>query len=487
MKVRYYLSTNFFSYLIAILFIGFKLTTWCSSDQHINAPRKKIWVNVFVHGIMSIKPHISWSNFMLFMKDEIEGTLYEKTVEIMREDPFFFKNQAMQQIGLHRINSDLKEGNSSASLAFILDEVGRHYGIEKDNIYYTYGWTGLLSAKSRYRDARALLVALMDEMRRLREQNFDPRLRIYGYSHGGNVGLNLAAVWKNEFPNIDFSIDELVLLGTPIIADTDHLINEKIFKRVFNLYSKHDRIQPMDMFAPNQVFSDRIFRSRKGLTLPDKLVQIQLKVTRCRKEVHSCPRRLKLSKQFNDPRVVYGKRNLLRDMSPGHVELWFFGWTPLNYRSSFPLYPLPTISFAPVILHHARKIAKSISPEHSVVADIRPQHEVILFRQNFEHRIHSTVPYVPKHKLDLLSASILQCEPQRYSDDIYKAHIQDAVRSAQEIMSSRKCEEEEAPAKPSKNLSSITVEHANPATHPKTGLSDNDCSSNCSLMSDEAA
>ena len=430
-------KSNFFLHIVALFFIGFKLTALCT-QQAPTKPKEVVWLNVFVHGIMSIKPHISWNNFMLFMKDKIEGTLYEKTVELMREDPFFFKNQAMQQLGLHRINPELIEGNSSASLSFILDEIGKHYGLDDNNIYYTYGWSGLLSPKTRYRDAMALFQSIDKEVSRLKAQNFDPRVRVFGYSHGGNVGLNLGAVWKKEFPNSQLQIDELVLLGTPIIADTDYLINEKLFKRVYNLYSLHDRIQPLDFFAPNQVFSDRIFRSRKGLTLPDKLIQIQLKVTRCRGQLHNCPRKFEISKDLTRPKVVYGKSNLLRDVSPGHAELWFFGWTPINYRSSYPLYPLPTISFAPVIMHHARKIADSLTPEHSVIADIRPQHDVILFRHNFSHKVHSTVSYIPKEKLEMLSDAILQCKPSLYSNDIYQAHIQDAVRSAQEIMDSAK-------------------------------------------------
>lgn len=286
----------------------------------------------------------------------------------------------------------------------------------------------------RYKEAKMLHASLYEEIKKLKAQNYDPRIRIIGYSHGGNVSLNLAAVQKRESPNQQLAIDELVLLGTPIIADTDYLVNEPIFKRVYNIFSMQDRIQPMDLFAPNQFFSDRIFRSRKGFTLPEKLVQVQLKVTRCRKEVLDCPRRFSLSNNFNNPQVVFGKKNLLRDVSPGHVELWFFGWTPLNYRDSFPLYPLPAISFAPLILHHSRKIAKNLSPEHTVIVDIRPQHNAILFRHNYDQHVRIQEPYIPKEKLELLADAVLQCKPELYSHTIYKSHIQDAVRSAEQIL-----------------------------------------------------
>lgn len=422
-----------FAYMLAMMLIGFKLPSY-SENTALNQPTQDVWLNVFVHGIMSIKPHISWNNFMLFLKDEVAGTLYEKTVELMREDEFFFRNQAMQHIGFHRIDPAFFEGNASASTAFVLEEVSKHYGINRKNYYYTYGWSGLLSAKSRFKDAKKLFMALEQEVARFRAQNLNPRIRLIGYSHGGNVNLNLAAVRQKEFPHSKLVIDEVVNIGTPVITDTDYLVNDPLFKRFFHLYSLYDRVVILDLFAPRQFFSDRIFRPRKGFTLPDKLIQIQLKVTRCKNSILHDPQRFNLSSNLTKPNIVYGKKGLLRDMSPGHVELWFFGWTPLYYRKNYPLYPLPTIAFAPVIIHHAEQIAKSLSPEHSVVADIRPQHNVILFRKNFDYQVHSTVSYLPQEKLQKLHDAILQCKPELYSDEMYKAHIHDAARNAEQII-----------------------------------------------------
>lgn len=424
--------------LLALLMLtGPKLSVISST---IVQPQTKpeIWMNVFVHGIMSIKPHLSWSNFMNFFKDEVEGTHYEKTVELMREDPFFFKNQAMQHIGLHQVDPCLIEGNSSASLAFVLDEIGKHYGIEHKNLYYTFGWSGILSAKARLKEARRFLILLERERHRLEKEGFSVKIRLFGYSHGGNVNLNLAAAKRKFRPHSKLVIDEIVNLGTPVISDSDHLINDPMFKKIFHLYSLHDRVQPLDVFAPKQFFSTRQFKARKGFELPDKLVQVQLKVTRCKKSVLTCPKRFPASSDLSKPAVVYGNRGLLRDVSPGHSELWFFGWTPVNYRKNYPLYPLPAVAFAPVILYHAGKISQSFSPKNTIVADIRPEHELILFRKEGDHQVHSTVPYIPKDKLTKLHDAILQCKPELYTDDIYRAHIQDASRNAQQIMTTRR-------------------------------------------------
>ena len=72
------------------------------------------WLTVFVHGIKSVKPHISLDNFFRFMVDDIENTVYAKTIELMRKDPFFYKNQPMREIGLHRADpNDIGRRQSS--------------------------------------------------------------------------------------------------------------------------------------------------------------------------------------------------------------------------------------------------------------------------------------------------------------------------------------------------------------------------------------
>ena len=429
---------------IAVLLIGLKLSALYPSRAATpptpTQSGQEVWLNVFVHGIMSIKPHVSWNNFMLFVKDEIDGTLYEKTVELMREDSFFYKNQAMQRIGLHRIDPTNTTDNSSASLSFTMEEINKHYGLQKTTHYYTFGWSGLLSQKRRYKDSKDLFVSLEKEIKKVQQQYDNPsiKVRIIGYSHGGNVSLNLGLVHQKEFPQSTLRVDELVLLGTPVLTDTDHLINDEIFNKIFNLYSLSDRVQKLDFFSPKQFFASRVFRPRKGFTLPKKLVQIQLKVTRCKAQTRACPKKFELAKDLNKRSVVYGKTGLLRDVSPGHFELWFFGWTPVRYRDHYPLHPLPTVSLAPVLTYHADKISASLTPEQSVVADIRPEHNIIIFRPQNSRHVHSTIPYIAPKKLEQLKQTILQHEPKLYSDEIYNDHIQDAVRNAQGIRESYK-------------------------------------------------
>ena len=72
-----------------------------------------VWMNVFVHGIMSIKPDL-FDNFSRFMHDDVENCVYSKRVEIMRNDPHFYCNQAMQGHGLQEIHLDRVEPGYAA-------------------------------------------------------------------------------------------------------------------------------------------------------------------------------------------------------------------------------------------------------------------------------------------------------------------------------------------------------------------------------------
>ena len=79
-------------------------------------------------------------------------------------------------------------------------------------------------------------------------------------------------------------------------------------------------------------------------------------------------------------------------------------------------------------------MAPHIGPENSIIADIRPEHNVMLFRQHNTYQIHSSVAYIPKEKLNRMHEAVLQCKPELYTHEMYKSHIQDALERAQEFM-----------------------------------------------------
>jgi hypothetical protein len=395
-------------------------------------PPKEVWINIFVHGIMSIKPHLNISNFMRFMVDDVLNTTYSKTVELMRRDCHFYQNQAMQGFGFHKVDpTAVNPGNASSALAAILDDVtALSQGPHIENHYYTFGWSGLMSHTKRYQDAIDLYKHIEKEVKAFQDQGINPRVRLYGYSHGGNVVLNLGAVRQKEAVRKDLVIDEVLLLGTPIQRETDYLVNDQVFGKIYNIYSTSDRVQKMDFFSLHRLFSRRIFSDRSDFILPKKLVQIQLKITRLTPSARCNKKKKAATFNFDSSAIISGKSHLLRDSSPGHGELWFFGWTPSHYRPHFVLNPLPAVAIAPFILKTVQEIEHLLLPEHPVIFDMRPEHGITLIKNVKSQTFYKIVDFLPEDELIKLQAKAQLYTPDSYTSDAYSAHVKQAYDKA---------------------------------------------------------
>ncbi len=391
------------------------------------------WLTVFVHGIKSIKPHISLDNFFRFMIDDIEDTVYAKTIELMRKDQFFYKNQAMYQIGLHRADpNDIGQGKAANAMAVLFEEMNALVGGQRNNYYYTYGWSGLLSPKTRYKDAEIFFVSLEKELQKYYEQGIYPKIRVIGYSHGGNVCLNLERIRRDKFPDSTMCIDQLLLIGSPIQGETDFLVNGPLFKRVYNFFSHADRIQQLDFFSFDRFFSGRTFTNSKCLTLPKKLTQVQIKVTRNSRYTSCDPRKQKLAKNLNNPAIISGKSNLIRDISPGHSELWFFGWTSVHYRDKYPLHPFPTVAITPLIINELEKLEGILPSPCPIVVDLRPENNLMLVRAQQCAELYAAVPLLSDKEFLHLKKAIepFGFDSKEYSAQEYNKHIQLAYEHA---------------------------------------------------------
>jgi hypothetical protein len=384
---------------------------------------------------MSIKPHLSFSNFMRFITDRIEETLYSETVKYMREDDFFFKNQAMQEIGLHKIDPDrIEKGYASGLVARQFDMVEKLTNpyCNYDNHYYTYGWYGLLSTRIRYYDAIPLYRSITAEVTKFRAQGIEPEVRVIGYSHGGNVCLNLGAVRQNEDVDQTINIDELVMLGAPIQCETDFLLADPIFKRVYQIYSRGDRIQKLDFFSTKRFFSRRRFSERKYFKLPEKLTQIQLRMTRAVQGKH----RTELPCfNPNDVPSISGKSKRFRDASPGHIELWFYGWTPANYRQNFILEPLPFMIFLPYLLDQANQNlcrAQAPNPKQPIIMDIRPEYEHMIIKNQKSWKDVTIVEFFNQQTINKLKEMVKPYIPDCYDIEEYDEHIEASLEKAKQ-------------------------------------------------------
>ena len=261
----------------------------------------------------------------------------------------------MQKLGLNRIDLQNKiPGNASGSLAELFE-----YQLDNpNNTYYTFGWSGLLTNSERIKNGQYLIEDIKNEL-----SNFDkmPKIRLIGYSHGGNIILNMAKFISEN--NLPFIIDETIFLATPVQKENDYLINHPVFKKIYNFYSTSDVAQRADKFSTQYFFSHQKF-GRQCLDVPDKLTQIQIRVT---KSIYNL---------YN-----YIKNNIKRKfhVDPHHGEMWSFGWAPKAYRAKFPLYPLPIVSFVPTIINNINCIP-NLSNDLSI--DLKPIEESMSIRDN---------------------------------------------------------------------------------------------------------
>lgn len=378
-----------------------------ANNQEQQAMPKETWITIFIHGTLILKPTLLAENIAPIMGDKAHETRYGTTIKCARKNPILFQNQAMQEQGLHKINiQNLKPGNASATLALLYDKALEDtQGESQQNSYYTFGWSGLISSMARLSAGKLLHEQLDQEIAKFKEQGVIPKVRLIGYSHGGNVSLNLARCVPTD--NIPWHVNELILVATPILDETDFLITHPVFKDKYSLFSEADRVQAMDFFSFKRFFSNRQFKERHDLALPDSLTQIQIKV---RKHI-ACSHEV-------TPTFTSGAQRIL---SPGHAEFWFFGWTTKNYRKRYPLYPLPTIAFLPYVLKEVKtaKEKEEITYKDPVIATLVPAYELMSLKNKNDSK-EIVRPFIKIQNLNELKNLVTQFEPPEFKNNFYK-------------------------------------------------------------------
>ena len=363
----------------------------------------EIWVTIFVHGISSTRPHLNISNIWRFIKNEISDTHYKETVNTIRRKKFCHNGQAMQEIGLKKIDcTQPLNTNSACAIARLLNSID----VYRQNEYYTFGWSALIGVKERKQAAQDLYNSLITLKNNYDQQNKKIKIRIIGYSHGGNVILALGSLKKNKKKPL--IIDEAITFGTPIHQEEHKWIHSALFKKIYHIYSRSDHVQRLDIFTHPGHLGHKHFRNYGSLKLPQKLMQIEIRSTRPTQGTKK-----NKTAFYHKPSIIMGKGKTLRNMSPGHIELWFFGWAADFYRQDLPLYPLPYIIFMPFFLHHATQLIHK-NPEQPVIFDIRPYDEHMIIRQNSSYKSAQIVPFIPLSKLEQMRVLAYKAKPLDY-------------------------------------------------------------------------
>jgi hypothetical protein len=133
--------------------------------------------------------------------------------------------------------------------------------------FYIFGWESeYVSDENRNRSAKILVEqmyqVIVDYYIR---NNVIPKIRLIGYSHGGNVVLHTANYVPLYSDMEDLEI-EAWLFGTPVQVVNHDLVNSDCFKAIYSIYSKKDIIQVIDpqgfrhrKLTKNHFWSDRTF------------------------------------------------------------------------------------------------------------------------------------------------------------------------------------------------------------------------------------
>lgn len=405
-------------FLFSFLFFSCTIQSNTLDSEEYN-----VVLTIFIHG--TLKPaEFSFATLMKIVHDRTDNTLYSRAIHYMRHDPVLFQGHAVQELGLKPIIMEKDYSHKTArTIAHMYEIQNKDLGIsDLPQLYYTFGWSGLLSQKKRYLAAEDLYSQLTKELQELKKLHIRPFIRIIAFSHGGNVVLNVSAVQNSDpFVTEPLIINELISIATPIQRETDHLVSDPMFKKVYHLYSKEDNIQALDMFSSQQFFSNRQFKQRSSFSIPKKLYQVRIRTTRKVKWKEKV-------KNVEDPHNILTKNRIrLIHKDPKHTEMWSFKWGAHWYRENFPLNPFPLMVFIPTIIH----TLKTYQPEkRNIILDVAPTEYGALIKQRYS-LFKQAVPFLSKKTHDTLIEYAKLQEPKEFTLKTQEEHVALALQKAQ--------------------------------------------------------
>lgn len=378
----------------------------CKSSAQCVPNQQRQRLTVFVHG--TTRPFLSISDIFKVLNGTTHNSLYKNIVHALRTDPYFYQSQPIQQPGFHKIQQqDLGVGKAANLVGHIYDlQYQRLEPGSPQGLYYTFGWSGLLSVETRRTAAEQLYDALQNCIATMPTK---PIVQVIGYSHGGNVALYLAEVEKCKQQQL--FIDDLILIGTPVQNDTDYLVNSEIFGHTYNIYSTGDLVQTVDFLSSSRHSLGRhAFKDRADFYVPDNLTQIRVRV-------------IAQGKKYYGQKTCgpHGRRTFIAN--PGHTELWFFGWAMEWYRKTFPLYPLAIIHFIPDLLAGVQRHRLC----GKIRADFHVDRETLTFyTQRCQQHCCSFIPLQQLHEIGNLA---LQYKPA-ITEKEYKKKVKKTIKQA---------------------------------------------------------
>lgn len=399
-KRRYTFFFLIFLILFFLSFLFFDVIKKISRENlifHKTFKIQEVWLNIFVHGTVSSA--LSFMDLNATSSDRLKSSVYKTATSMARKEKLFRRDILLSDKGFLKLDPSFDHNVFSATNSIIkgFDIVDEFYsGFFTANMYYTFGWTGLVSQEYRRKDSVRFFNGLSLEVQRLKLAGINPKIRIIAYSHGGNVALNLAGIdnWfksdleKTKFyqkfeigsqisqafdqmlsqsplrsekknqkslffkpEKNDFKVDQLILLGCPIQEETKLFFHSNFFKHIVNLYSAQDYVQDADVISTSKPSAKRVNVAEFDLSKKVDQIQVKIDDLMCADE----SREFIEQSQAKWWEIVFGLKNTLRKgLDPTHKEFWCI--IPEAERINF-ISPIPIVVFVPVILKLLSKVS----------------------------------------------------------------------------------------------------------------------------------
>ncbi len=361
----------------------------CRAQKAVIAQEPEEWLTVFVHGTFGCL--LGLLSLPAVINDDVGSSLYKVLVSAQRKDPSNYLDQAILQRGLVKIQPtyDLRVTNGQRLSAFPLARAFQdfaEYGKKNKShtTFYTFGWNGLLSQKQRRIESVRFYNALVEEIERYRKVGKNPKVRLVAHSHGGNLCLNLAAINDllslssyqdvahvtsdaatndallamfdyikklsskedvahakklkrlDHVPTCKLTIDELVLLGTPVQVETEPFFFSPAIKKIYHFYSDEDAVQPLDFVSTKGKSMRKIKRivdAMPKIQVFPELMQSRIVINR------------QMNHKIKKQKKHHKKRNCC-EYAVTHRDLWGVAWR----KSDNPLAPLPIFVLTPLLI-----------------------------------------------------------------------------------------------------------------------------------------
>ena len=176
------------------------------------------------------------------------------------------------QPGLH-LSSGLPENYYFHRLGLLCQKSCAAWSAET---FYVYGWPSTIpSAATRKIEGNKLFNSLNSLIEEQSKEYESIKIRLVGFSHGGNVILNMISCLPFFASGVEL---EVVFLGTPVQEATRDLINSPWVKRAYSFYTKSDWMQRIDMQKLQNLRADVPWFSQKVFHYDDQIIQIKLTI-----------------------------------------------------------------------------------------------------------------------------------------------------------------------------------------------------------------